>query len=221
MLVKIFKKIHSVFFQSEKINLLEYWDARSTQYGARSVLNVGHTQQEYDAVTNQQLKYLFPLLQSNLNGTEKTILDFGCGPGRFTKSLAALISGSAVGVDVTQTLLDIAPIADGVTYQHIVPNQPLPLYDNSIDVIWCCLVLGGIHNDDIGYTLNELNRVLANNGLMFLAENTSKIKNAAHWFFRSEKEYIRITQFCNLHVIGFYEDLGQRITVFCGRKVSQ
>jgi ubiquinone/menaquinone biosynthesis C-methylase UbiE len=48
---------------------------------------------------------LFPLLQSQLTGTECNLLDFGCGPGRFTTDLAELISGKAVGVDVVPDLL--------------------------------------------------------------------------------------------------------------------
>lgn len=87
---------------------IRYWEKRAKKYGARSVLNIGHSKEEIDAVTNMQKQILYPLFKGLLNGQEKVVLDFGCGTGRFTRDLGALIQGMAIGIDPIDHLLSIA-----------------------------------------------------------------------------------------------------------------
>ena len=119
-----------------------YWEARVKKYGARAVLNLSHKPQEYDAVTAEQKRILLPLFAAQLRGDERTVLDFGCGPGRFTASLAEAVQGSAVGVDISEELLKLAPQASNVTYRTIPRGVILP-GDLSYDVAWVCLSSGG------------------------------------------------------------------------------
>jgi len=198
-------------------NLADYWKDRAKRYGKRSVLNIAHGEDQFDSVTDFQQKTLFPLLNAELVGSEKVVLDFGCGPGRFTRGLSELIDGHAVGVDITPELLELAPKSPNVLYQCI-DSGILPFPDFSFDVVWSCLVLGGIPDDHIQKTISEIERVLRPQGLFFYAENTSKAANSGYWFFRDENNYIRLGSFCKSRVIGSYEDMGQTITVFAGRK---
>ncbi len=55
-----------------------------------------HSEEEVAAHTCFQKDRLFPVLRDQLTGGERTILDFGCGPGRFTPDLAQMIDGKAV-----------------------------------------------------------------------------------------------------------------------------
>ena len=107
------------------------------------MLNLAHGDAEYDSVTENQMETLFPLLKRELRGSESVVLDFGCGPGRFTEALADCVNGSAIGVDVAPELLKLAPKSPRVVYQ-LIDAGALPFDDACFDLVWSCLVLGGI-----------------------------------------------------------------------------
>ncbi len=90
---------------------------------------------------------LLPILASHLTGTECSILDFGCGSGRFTPELAQTIGGTAVGIDICEELLWLALNTTNVRYQ-VMPTDFPGQHALSYDAIWVCLVLGGIPRDD-------------------------------------------------------------------------
>lgn len=94
-----------------------YWQKRVRKYGKRAVLNLAHPDSAFEEVTEGQKKRLFALLENLLHGSEKTVLDFGGGTGRFTADLANLVKGHAVGLDKSQELIRMAPLADNVSYR--------------------------------------------------------------------------------------------------------
>jgi SAM-dependent methyltransferase len=215
------ERLNALFGRGERYaTLAEYWEARARRYGRRSVLNLAHAEDEYDAVTLRQKQILFPLLKQELAGHERSLLDFGCGPGRFTGGLAELIDGSAVGVDIVPELLRIAPTSPRVEYRVMDAGGALPFADDSFDIVWSCLVLGGIPENELQRALAEIDRVLRPGGLFFFAEGTAQQESSAHWFFRDEARYQELACFCAPRVIGRYEDVGEAITVFCGRKTG-
>lgn len=211
---KIFKKQKS----AGNLDPIDFWRGRAKQYGKRSVLNLAHNDEEYEAVTSQQQLLLFPLLKTQLTGSECLVLDFGCGPGRFTAGLSECINGTVIGIDIAPELLDIAPRAANVNYVCI-GIESIPFPDSTFDVVWSCLVLGGIPKERITHTLSEISRVLKPEGLFFFVENTAQGVEAYHWFYRDENEYVKLTSFCSTRVIGRYDDAGQQISIFAGRKI--
>lgn len=219
MLKLIWNKLTRLAVSKKHTNLTDYWRDRARQYGKRSVLNVAHGEEAYDSVTDYQKQLLFPLFKSELSGAESVILDFGCGPGRFTIGFAELIGGSAIGVDITPELLKIAPISHSVSYQCI-ETGPLPFPDSSFDIVWSCLVLGGIPDGQIEQSIAEIDRVLRPGGLFFYVENTANAASSDYWFFRDEDTYLSLTTFCKPRKLGHYEDMGQTITIFAGKKWS-
>lgn len=209
--------IQQVLAPRRHANLADYWHKRAETYGRRSVLNLIHENASFDAITQLQKDLLFPLFISELTGGETTVLDFGCGPGRFTDSLAELIGGTAVGVDITPNLIALAPPSERVRYMCITSAR-LPFPDSSFDIIWSCLVLGAIPDCDLQEHLSEIDRVLKPKGLFFFVENTAVEKSTGYWFFREEKTYIDLAGFCRPAVLSRYYDASQRISVFSGRK---
>ena len=201
----------------KNLNLTDYWCNRARRFGKRSVLNMAHGEEEFEIVTAYQKQLLFPLLKSQLTGYENQLLDFGCGPGRFSSDLAELINGSVIGVDIVKELLDLAPNRQTVKYIK-VSSISLPFEDNYFDVVWCCLVLGGIPEDAINLTISEFERVLKPGGVFFFVENTSEKTSSDYWFFRSEFDYLRIASFCRPKILGRYNDVGEDISIFFGRK---
>jgi SAM-dependent methyltransferase len=220
MLSYAWNKLVNIFLAKKPVNLIEFWQDRAIKYGRRSVLNMGHSEEEFEIVTNYQKDKLFPLLKSQLSNWEKLVLDFGCGPGRFTVGLAQLVNGEAIGVDITPQLLALAPEYPAVSYYCISPAK-IPFEDASFDVVWACLVLGGIPDRELSNTIIEIERLLKPNGLFFFVENTANESNTSHWFFRDTAAYIRIAKFCNPKILGSYEDLGQTISIFAGRKFKK
>lgn len=197
-----------------------YWEKRAKRYGARSVLNIGHTEEEMAAVTERQKEILFPLLARQLRGDERRIVDFGCGPGRFTPDLSGLVRGTAIGVDPIQTLLDLAPRAAGVEYRR-VENGRIPLADASADVVWICLVLGTITDEQaLRKAAAEIRRVLRLDGLLFLVENTADKPDLPHFSFRTAHAYRSLFPWVRLDPVGEYEDMEERISILAGRRGS-
>jgi ubiquinone/menaquinone biosynthesis C-methylase UbiE len=208
------KRIVTAVLRRKNPSPLQYWEDRVRTYGLSSVLNVAHATENLDEITRMQEREIFPHLRSQLNGTEKLVLDFGCGSGRFTVQLAEMICGKAIGVDPMRGLLRKAPTSPRVSYK-CVRNSVLPFPDNSFDAIWCCLVMGGI--DDPQTTVSEFCRVLRPAGLVFLIENTSNKPNGKFWKYRSVKQYVDLLGFVSMVHLHDYIDMGERISVMAGR----
>ncbi len=200
-------------------DLVAYWRRRARTFGARSVVNLAHRADELDALTERQAQILFPLLRQELRGGGARALDFGCGPGRFTDRLAQCTGGRTVGVDVAPELLTLAPRSARTDYIQIAPG-PLPFRAGTFDVVWSCLVLGGIPDAGLVSMVAELGRVLRPGGLMFAVENTNDAPSCAHWFFRGESQYLELLSFCAPRVVANYSDVGERISIFAGHKAA-
>lgn len=199
-------------------NVDEWWDRRAREHGARAVFNLVHTEDELDQITEMQRQSIYPHVRAALRGDERTALDFGCGTGRFTGDLARMIQGRAIGLDTTRAFIEMAPRAHGVEYRPMIAGR-IPVGDAEVDLLWVCLVLGGIlQNDVLRRSVAELNRVLKPGGLLVLVENTSAMADRAHWRFRSIGAYQRLLSFAELEHKGDYEDASERISIMVGRK---
>ncbi len=196
---------------------VSYWESRVKSYGKRAVLNLNHRQDEYDAITDFQRKEILPYLQRILLKSDKVVLDLGCGPGRFTSELASISGGRAIEVDPVSTLIAMAPTTPNVEYR-VMREGVIPLSGESVDVVWSCLVLGGIAGVTLSNTIAEIRRILKKGGLLFLVENTSPLPSGMHWIFRQYNDYKDIFPFVNLAHLHDYFDLGERISVMAGRK---
>ena len=83
-----------------------------------------------------------------------------------------------MGVDPVAHLLDLAPEHPAVEYRTMVPGR-IPLEDGAADVVWVCLVLGGITERRVlAATVHEIERVLRPGGVLLLAECTNRRADA-------------------------------------------
>lgn len=217
LLKKIKGKI-SAIINAVTFSPIKYWEDRAKKYGELAVLNLGHGKEGLNKIKEIQLQTIFPVLKDQLRGNENTLLDFGCGSGRFSVELANLIGGNVTAVDPIDHLLQLAPKADNINYKKIVDNK-IPAADSSFDVIWICLVLGGItSNHNLKLAVDEINRVARPNALLLLIENTSNKKNILSWKYRSKDTYISLFKKFDLKNLIDYDDLGERNSIFAGRK---
>jgi len=195
---------------------IAYWHDRFDQYGARAVLDLRHSENEMLALTTRQKNQIFPYVSEYLTGQEEIALDYGCGHGRFSMALAELIGGKTIAVDPVSGFLDIAPKSKQVNYRHLKRSK-LPLENASVDLVWVCLVLGGISNKNLPSTIAELRRVMKPNAIVCLIENTSDLRSNRYWNYRSVAFYQELFSFCNLQHLSDYEDLKETNSILIGR----
>jgi SAM-dependent methyltransferase len=94
----------------------------------------------------------------------ETVLDLGCGAGRFTGALRDH-GCAAIGVDVEEAALERARRnVPGGDFRRI--DGSLPLEHRSVDLVWCSEVLE--HVADTGGLLVEARRVLRPGGRMLV-----------------------------------------------------
>jgi SAM-dependent methyltransferase len=131
---------------------------------------------------------------------------------------AEAVHGTAMGFDPVKELLELAPQVDNVSFRQIEKNH-ISRPDNSFDVVWCCLVLGGIRGSALSKCINEICRVLRPDGLLFLVENTAEKVNtpSSSWIFRTVREYQSLFPSVNLVHLHDYYDADERISILAGR----
>lgn len=91
-------------------------------------------------------------------------LDLGCGDGRLSQLIAA---GTLSIADVSEVALDRARRRlPGATATLLLPDEPLPLPDNAVDLVLCAETLE--HVRDVQLLLSEVRRVLRPGGRLAL-----------------------------------------------------
>lgn len=199
-------------------NTIDFWQDRVNKFGARAVYNLGYKQEELDNVDKMQNDLYFEILEKHLNENDKTALDFGCGCGRFEPLLSKLVD-EVYAVDPIEDLIKLAPKFDNVKYQ-VLKNGKLKIKDNSIDLIFVSLTLGGIVKEkDLNVAINELKRVSSPSALFFIVENTEKsLKENNYWTSRSLDDYRNLFSFVDLNLEKSYIDINQEVSILTGRK---
>jgi ubiquinone/menaquinone biosynthesis C-methylase UbiE len=97
-----------------------------------------------------------------------TILDLGCGTGRFSNALAARFDASVIGIDPSRKMLQQArrKQADPRVQYHFGCGEAIPLRDSSVDLIFMSMIFH--HFNDPAQAARECRRVLRDEGTAFL-----------------------------------------------------
>jgi len=101
---------------------------------------------------------------------DTTILDLGCGDGRFLQKLRDLNSNNLLyGLDISEKMLEIASSKKIKKCQvSIGDSNYLPYSDGSIDLIVC---LNSFHHYSTpNLTIKEIKRVLSSNGRVVIGD---------------------------------------------------
>jgi len=127
----------------------------------------------YDA--NRRIQVIFDDFLGNVNLTNKTLLDGGCGTGLFTER--ALERGAVVtSVDISTKLLEITKKRSPKANVTRASLLNLPFKDNSFDIVISSDVIE--HTDDPFKATDELIRVLKPKGLLCVT-----VPNKSFWYF--------------------------------------
>ena len=105
---------------------------------------------------------ILPLAQQLMQGYD-TVLDLGCGEGQIARLIARTGSGQVVvGVDPTQSQIDVAKERGGGADYAVAGASSLPHPDASFDAVLACLVFE--HIDPLEPAVAEVARVLRPGG---------------------------------------------------------
>lgn len=113
----------------------------------------------------------------------KKILDLGCGPGLYAKTL--LNKGAKIkGIDISEKMIKIAKKEAPKAEFKQGDSENLPYKNNEFDIVVASLVLGHIKSWD--KTLEEIKRVLKKRGIfVFSIHNPVTEKSTKKkWFFK-------------------------------------
>ena len=197
------------------------WRDRVSRFGPeRSVLNAKRktpeSRAEFDRI---QFGAVLPILRSQRRESDRSILDYGCGIGRWSCILGTM--GTVLAVDPTPEILASAPRdTPSVSYLPLGCGR-IPCWPRAVDVVFSCLVLNAITDPEmLAETVAEFDRALKPGGLLFLVDLTWRHQVESTWsVMRSADEYAELFRdVAPLSVLGSYEDLGEIHSIMAGRK---
>lgn len=102
----------------------------------------------------------------------QTILDLGCGTGRFSESLAAHFDAEVIGIDPSKKMLEQAErkLRDGRVRYQTGSGEAIPLADDSVDLIFTSMTFH--HFNDPVLVARECRRVLRDGEVMVVRTGT-------------------------------------------------
>lgn len=196
---------------------LKYWETRAKKFGKVSVLNLNHSEDDLEKVTDKQISEIFPHLEKYRNVGFNKALDYGCGIGRFSGMIADTFNCKVDALDPIKELRELAPNHPMVSYHGL---EHLKNHKDKYDFIWVCLVLGGLQEKEIVRIASLFKRITHEDSVFCLIENTTPGKGSANWRFRSVEKYQHLFQEFDLSKVGTYQDLNEEISIMLGKRKS-
>lgn len=149
----------------------------------------------------------------------KTVLDLGCGTGKYLSMLSKSCK-KYYGIDISKEELRIAESkkSDNTELIHASADK-IPLPNESIDIVFCTWVMGSIKNYRTKKkALDEIDRVLKTKGIVYLVEN-----DIGEEFEKIRGRYpnIKRTKTYNNWIIGKGFKIVKKISTFFGFKSKQ
>ncbi len=117
-----------------------------------------------DAARHGRTRVTLELLDS-----PRTLLDYGCGNGKFASRVAQLMEISVDACDVNAAAIAKAELEPGVRTHLISAETPhLPIESGLLDAVTCCDVMEHMGEGVRRTALEEILRVLADDGMLIV-----------------------------------------------------
>jgi ubiquinone/menaquinone biosynthesis C-methylase UbiE len=125
----------------------------------------------------------------------RTILDLGCGTGRFSEALALRFDAEVIGIDPSTKMLEQAHSKqhDRRSRYELGHGESIPLPADSVDLIFMSMVFH--HFDDPAAAAGECRRVLRPGGTVFLRAGVRE-RIASYPYVNFFPESVRVLEEC-------------------------
>jgi ubiquinone/menaquinone biosynthesis C-methylase UbiE len=122
------------------------------------------------------------------------VLDVGCAAGRDTRILKDM-GFNAIGSDLSEKLLEIARNQNPDIEFVLADMMELPFDDGTFNVVWASAVLHHVSKDTMPKVLKEFNRVLADEGILYLHTKAGegKLRSKEDTVLGGEREFELVT----------------------------
>lgn len=160
--------------RKETFDPYRYWEDRAARMGAPAVGDVSWSDADWDDETKYDLETVLPAFVKRFPAPTRRVLDFGCGVGRFTSTLATHAEEGAIGCDATASLLAIAErdkTSEKASFQQVRGGLPFP--DGHFDAVWVSYVFIHVLGEAKRDLARELDRVLAPGGALCIIEGVN------------------------------------------------
>jgi ubiquinone/menaquinone biosynthesis C-methylase UbiE len=153
------------------------------------------------------------VIESHVDGRSVgTILDLGCGTGRFSQCLALRFGARVVGLDPSEKMLEQARRkgqGNGIHYQR-ASAEAIPLVDRTVDMIFMSMSFH--HFRDPERAVSECRRVLRPNGNVVVRTGTREQIPSYPYvpFFPSTRSMLEDLLPDRTRLQGLFEDAGFR-----------
>lgn len=122
-----------------------------------------------------------------------SILDLGCGTGRFSVALALRFSAHVTAIDPSFKMLECATSKPntGVTFVRGAAES-IPLPDGSVDLVFASMVFHHLQSPELAFS--ECHRVLRSGGVLFVRNGTSDAAGSCPFvpFFAGTAELLQV-----------------------------
>ena len=188
------------------------------KYGKNAVIDSRHQKKDFEYVTKKQKEILFPILNKLVKKKIHSVLDFGCGVGRFTKDLGNLFNCNVLGVDTSRDLIDLCQIDEKVKFLCVDKN--CSQVEDKFDLVFIAQVINGISDNEVIELSKILTEKINDGGFLFLIETTSKKNIEAKWRARTKEKIISFFPKIKLKYVSQYIDIDREVSIFFGHKIN-
>ena len=127
--------------------------------------------------------------------------------------------GHVVAFDICKELIEMAPAHPLVEYFY-GSDAPIFTPSHSYDLVWLCLVCGGIPDEILGTIAHKITNHLDNQGMILLIDHITDgdvDTGNNFWKFRSLDKYHQLFKGIEFCKVGMYFEAGNPITVLAGK----
>ena len=170
-----------------------YWNAKAkSAKGNYMLASCGNDEYENQCMHQVQLHALTTVIDQYMEIEGKTILDFGCGSGRWVEFFCNL-GAKYIGADISDEMIELSnsryPGQEFIALQ----DNTMPLADDSCDCVFSIAVIHHNRPPEQEAILSEIARVLKPNGYLFLFEAVGTTQ-WEHLFPHSMSQWIKLVE---------------------------
>jgi SAM-dependent methyltransferase len=154
-----------------------YWNTKAKNAKGNHIhASCGSNEHENECMHQAQLHALNAVTDQLVDINNKTILDFGCGSGRWVEYFCNL-GASYIGVDISDEMINLAKSRYPENSFTVLKDYKIPLEDDSCDFIFSIAVIHHNPPPQQEKLLSEISRVLKPGGYLFLFEALGTYKS--------------------------------------------